>query len=519
MKLQQLVLTSRSITMEFENRDIFKMKNTYSVTLNGEKVITNINKNVFSIFNLVPNTNYELQILFDNGLAITEAFITKDEWVRLNVKKFGAAGDGITDDTKFIQAAILACPDNSTVFFPKGIYYTSPLFLKSNINIEFEEGATLLGHIDRNEYPILPGYTIANNERDEYLLGTWEGNPLDMFASLITGINVENVNIVGKGILDGNAQNSDWWQYPKVKNKAYRPRMVFLKNCRNIVFQGQTIMNSPCWTVHPYLSRNLKFIDLKVENIKDSPNTDGIDPESCSDVDIIGVEFSVGDDCIAIKSGKLYMGMKYQIPSQNFNIRNCLMQFGHGAVVLGSEMSGGIRNIEVKQCIFKETDRGLRIKTRRGRGKYAVIENVKFRNIYMEKVLTPFVINMFYFCDPDGKSEYVWSRDKLKVDEWTPYLGEFKFKDILCVDSEVAGGHFSGLPEQPIEKIEFENVSIHFSQNSSYGKPAMMSNIEPVSRLGFYFENVNKVVLNNTELMNYEGSKIIKQNVKKIIES
>ena len=135
-------------------------------------------------------------------------------------------------------------------------------------------------------------------------------------------------------------------------------------------------MNSPAWTIHPYFSKNVRFLDLYIKNHKYSHNTDGCDPESCDGVDIIGVRFSVGDDCIAIKAGKIYMGMKYQTPCKNLTIRNCYMKDGHGGVVLGSEMSGGIKDLTVERCIFEGTDRGLRIKTRRGRGKYAIIDGV-----------------------------------------------------------------------------------------------------------------------------------------------
>src|SRR5699024_10394172 len=165
----------------------------------------------------------------------------------------------------------------------------------------------------------------------------------------------------------------------KTKKAAWRPRTVFLINCDNVLIQGLSIKNSPSWTVHPYFSKNLKFIDLKIENPKDSPNTDGLNPESCENVEIIGVDFSVGDDCIAIKSGKLYMGRKRKTPSKNIIIRNCYMHDGHGAVVIGSEMSGGVHEVKVEACIFEKTDRGLRIKTRRGRGEQGRIDQITFK--------------------------------------------------------------------------------------------------------------------------------------------
>ncbi|GAU75738.1 glycoside hydrolase family 28 protein [Fusibacter sp. 3D3] len=515
MNINPLLITSRSITLEIENESSYYSEGRYDVFVNGQKRIENENKNVISLFNLEPNALYDIEIVFVGQKSEKVKVKTLEEWIRLNVKKFGAKGDGIADDTAKIQAAILAAPEGATLLIPKGTYLTRPLFLKSHMTLELSKGATLKLSTDRKSFPILPGYSLANNEVDEYLLGTWEGNPLDMFASLITGIGVENVRIIGEGTLDGDAQNGPWWGEPRTKpDGAFRPRMVFLKGCKNITLQGITVQNSPCWTIHPYLSEDLKFIDLKVRNPKDSANTDGIDPESCNRVDIIGVDFSVGDDCIAIKSGKLYMGMRYQKPSENFNIRNCIMKHGHGAVVIGSEMSGGVKNINVEKCVFQETDRGLRIKTRRGRGKYAVIENINFDRIVMERVLTPFVINMFYFCDPDGKSEYVYSRAIHPVDDWTPSLGAFKFKNIICRDSEVAAGYFTGLPEMPIRSIEFENIVVDFKEEAQRGRPAMMDYIDAVSKLGFYFMNVDEVIMNNVKLENHVGEPVILESVK-----
>ncbi len=497
MKLEVIFKSTRSFTIELKNNDIYTTS-PYNVYLNDELVIENNDKNVFSLFKLDQDTKYTIKVEQGKNVESIEVSTLKES-VTLNVKNFGAKGDGKTIDTNFIQATILACPDNGRVYFPDGEYYTGPLFLRSNITIELAKNARLIGDIDRNHYPILPGVTFTSDELDEYNLGSWEGNPLDCFASIITGINVENVSIIGEGIIDGNANNADWWVDVRTKRIAWRPRGVFLNHCKNVTLQGVTVTNTPSWNLHPYFSEDLKFIDLKLVNPKNSPNTDGCDPESCKNVDIIGVNFSVGDDCIAIKSGKIYMGRKYKKPSEYFNIRNCSMNFGHGAIVLGSEMSGGIKNITVSQCLFNQTDRGLRIKTRRGRGKDAVIDGIVFENIQMDDVLTPLVINMFYFCDPDGHTEYVYSKEKLPVDERTPYLGEFEFKNIDCKNVNVAAGTFYGLPEQPIKSINIENVNFHYSANPKEGVPAMMDGLNPMKGKGLIFSYVDKVSVKNVK--------------------
>ena len=175
------------------------------------------------------------------------------------------------------------------------------------------------------------------------------------------------------------------------------------------------------------------------------------------------------------------------------------MNFGHGAIVLGSEMSGGIKNITVSKCLFNQTDRGLRIKTRRGRGKDAIIDGIVFENIQMDDVLTPLVINMFYFCDPDGHTEYVYTKEKLPVDERTPYLGRFEFKNIDCKNVNVAAGTFYGLPEQPIKSINIENVNFHYSKNPKEGIPAMMDFLSPMKGKGLIFSYVDEVTIKNVK--------------------
>ncbi len=499
MKFNVIYVSSHCITLEIENNNPFYSEKAYNVLVNDVVYSKDINTNVTSIFNLDSDTEYKISV--DDGSSIESVVInTSHEYVSLNVRRFGAKGDGVSDDTNFIQATINSCPKDGRVYIPEGTYLVRPIFLKSNITIELAKGARLLGDTDRRNYPILPGVVSTTDELDEYNLGTWEGNPLDCFASIITGIEVENVNIIGEGTIDGNAANSDWWKDPKAKNIAWRPRGMFLVRCKNINVCGVTVTNTPSWNLHPYFSDNIRFINLNIVNPADSPNTDGCDPESCNNVDIIGINFSVGDDCIAVKSGKIYMGRKYKKPSSNFTIRNCAMNFGHGAIVLGSEMAGGIKDFVISKCFFNHTDRGLRIKSRRGRGKDAIIDGITFDNIKMDSVLTPLVINMYYYCDPDGKTEYVWSKEKLPVDDRTPYLGHFTFKNMECTNINVAAGTFYGLPEMPIESVELENIKFSYDPNAKPGVAAMMTGCEPMVNRGLIFFNVKNVKMHNVVL-------------------
>lgn len=517
MEFKLLMVTARTAVIELLNEGYYNTKEEYEIYVNGE-LFTKSNKVVQSLNDLKPETEYLIYVTKtdQNGNTYQSQeipFKTSYEFVTLNVRDFGAKGDGINDDTTFIQCAINACPRESRILIPEGVYKITSLFLKSDIRIELAKGAVLSAITDRTKFPILPGRIESYDEREEYNLGTWEGNPLDCFSGIITGIHVQNVLIYGQGTIDGCASAENWWENPKVRRIAWRPRLIFLNHCNHVTIQGITVQNSPCWNIHPYFSENLWFYDLTILNPKDSPNTDGLDPESCKNVEIIGVYFSLGDDCIAIKSGKIYMGAKYKKPSENITIRQCCMRDGHGSITIGSEMAGGVKNLVVRECLFLHTDRGLRIKTRRGRGKDAIIDGILFENIRMDHVMTPVVINCYYFCDPDGHSEYVQSKEYYPVDERTPYVGELTFRNLECTNCHAAAAYMYGLPEQKIKKVTFEQVNISYADDPIAGAPAMMDGAEKTTLLGLYANNLEELVLNQVTITGNRDEAFILQNV------
>lgn len=511
MEIKVIWKTARCAVVEIADGGIYETKEEYTIQIN-HRLYGKTKKVITSLYGLKPDTEYEVCV---EGEKESEkiSFCTEHEFVTLNVKDFGAKGDGKQDDTTFIQAAIMSCPPQSRILIPKGIYKIRSLFLKDDVRIELAEGAVLSAYTDRTLFPILQDVIQSYDEKEEYNLGTWEGNPLPMFAGIVTGIGVKNVEIYGQGMIEGNAgkEEGNWWYQPKIMNIAFRPRMLYLNHCEHVTVQGIQVQNSPSWNIHPYFSDHLKFLDLTILNPKNSPNTDGLDPESCRDVELAGIYFSLGDDCVAVKSGKIYMGAKYKKPSEDILIHQCCMRDGHGSITIGSEMAGGVKRLTVKDCLFLHTDRGLRIKTRRGRGKDAIIEDIVFENIHMDHVMTPFVINSFYYCDPDGHTEYVRSREVLPVDERTPDIRTLKFKDIDAENCHVAAAYMCGLPEQKIRKVEMENVRVSYAEQPTAGVPAMMEGAEEVTKMGIYAYNVEELVLRNVKIEGQDGEELIAQ--------
>ena len=508
---------SSSACFLLEGDTPYYAKSGYTVFVNGEERFRR-DTNVFSLFGLTPDTEYTVAIRFDG--SSTEEIVklkTPSESCCVNVRDFGAVGDGVHEDTAAIQAAISFLPEDGRLWFPAGTYLTLPLCLKSNITLDLDEGATILGSPDRARYPIIPS-VVEDPETGRPILQTgFEGQELNSYQSLIHASYAEGISIVGRGTIDGNGQNGGWWKdfqsFP-----ASRPRVIFLNHTEGVTLHGVTIKNGPSWHIHPFYSENFLMADCFVTAPKDSPNTDGIDPESCDQVGIIGCRFSVGDDCIAVKAGKIDMARKYQRPANRHNISNCLMEFGHGAVTLGSELSAGIHDLSVTNCWFHATDRGLRIKTRRGRGKDSIIDHVLFDNIRMDKVLTPIVINMWYnCCDPDRYEEYVWSREHLPVDDRTPHLGSFAFRDMECTGAEVAACYIDGLPESPIDEVTLENISVSFAEDAKPGMPSMKNQNQEQCRLGLYLDNVKTIRVKHVRLHGVEGKALVADHYEDIV--
>ena len=372
-----------------------------------------------------------------------------------NVCDYGAVADGKTLSTAAIQRTIDACAASGggKVIIPPGAYLSGPIFLKSHLQLEIMAGATLLADTNISAYPGIDG--------------RWEGIERRVYASLITGHNLENVSITGRGRLDG--QGEVWWRAhhetaalrkiaglkgrepenpPGAPLKWPRPRVINLYDCSNVLIRDLTIVNSPSWTIHPVYCENVTVENITIMQPYDSPNTDGINPESCRNVRILNCFVDCGDDCITIKSGYNQDGRRVNRPCEGIVIANCTFAHGRSAIGIGSETSGGVRDVVISNCVFRGTLRGLRVKSARGRGN--VVENIRAINIVMDQVGTGISLDMFY-----GEKD-----DSLRpVDETTPHFRDIHYSHITGRGLQRAG-EILGLPEAPMTGVTLSDIDL-----------------------------------------------------------
>ena len=330
----------------------------------------------------------------------------------------------------------------------------------------------------------------------------WEGYEQPCHRPLIYAKNEENVALTGLGTLEG--QGRKWWTAFRAKTlDAARPCAVCFEDCTRVRMSDFLVKNSPSWTIHPVRCENVTISNLTIVNPFDSPNTDGIDPESCRNVRITGCHIDVGDDCIAVKAGT--EDAEKGIPCENIAITGCTMVHGHGGVVLGSEMSGGIRRVSITGCVFDGTDRGIRIKSRRGRG--GTVEDVSVTGIVMNDVLCPLVINLMYFCGKDGKLPIVSDPNAQPVTEATPHVRRIRMADIVVTGARSAAACLYGLPEAPLEDISIVNTQIHLVEDEP-NFPVMNAVQKPVTLAGLTAEHVRGLHLSDLRIVGARGEEI-----------
>jgi len=404
----------------------------------------------------------------------------------MNIRDYYEHSCGGRDWTQAFARAIEDMrPLGGVLNVPAGEYPTGSIRLFDNMTLNVESGAVLRFHRDENAFPLI--------ELE------FEGNSGRMHQPCIYAEGAKNVAVTGFGTIDG--QGDYWWKRHLARENMHpRPYLVCFNECEHVVLENLTLTNSPVWTVHPLRCRNVTVRGLNIKNPADSPNTDGINPDACQDVRISDCTIDVGDDCIAIKSGTEHtMGRR---PSERIIITNCHFLHGHGGVVLGSEMSGDIRNVVVSSCVFYETDRGIRLKTRRGRG--GTVEGIQLTNLVMEKVMCPFVFNMYYFCGRDGKMKRVWDKAPYPVDEGTPCLRDVSISNVRARKCTACAGFFYGLAEMPVDMISMQDVVVEMA-DGPVDTPAMMDGCPRMQRAGFFLRNAVNVDLRGVKVRGVDG--------------
>ncbi|MBT29777.1 MAG: glycoside hydrolase [Thalassobius sp.] len=456
----------------------------------------------------------------------------------VSITDFDAVPDGVTLNSAAFSKAIdaLSAKGGGHLNVPSGIWLTGPITLKSNIDLHLESGALIYFSGDKDLYPIV---------------GTsYEGLDTYRCISPINANGVENISITGSGIINGNGEkwravkkdkltehqwkeliasggvldndNRQWFPSESYKKGHYyfksvaevanvkdpkdltpykdflRPVMVSIRNSKNILLDGPIFQNSPAWNIHPLVCENIVIRNLTVRNPWYAQNGDGLDLESCKNAWVENNSFDVGDDAICIKSGKDEDGRKRGVPTENVIVRNNVVYHGHGGFVVGSEMSGGVKNMHVSNCTFIGTDVGLRFKSTRGRG--GVVENIYISDIDMINIPTePIRFNLFYGGKAPKLVNGTYAADNAEpvpVTEETPSFKEIYIKNVRAINAGSAF-YFQGLPEMNIKGVYLENVYLQAK------KGAVMIDTDNIN-----FKNVKIEVDNDDALTIYNGKNI-----------
>ncbi|WP_372636305.1 glycoside hydrolase family 28 protein [Cohnella sp.] len=446
-----------------------------------------------------------------------------------SIVDFGAVGDGAVDCTSAFAQAIESCSvaGGGTVLVPAGTYLTGPIRLASHMTLYVEAGA-IIRFIDQFD-------------RYEPVQTRWSGYECYGYQPLLFGSGLERISIKGEGVIDG--QGAAWWQaYRELRyegrlpvtsvresllelnwelkgrtrsniveweSQFLRPPLLQLIDCRAVVIEGVTLRNSPFWNTHLVYCDHVNLRGLTIENPSDTPNGDGLDLDSCSNVRVSDCHFDVGDDCLCLKSGIDEDGRRVGKPTENITVTNCTMLRGHGGIVFGSETAGGIRRVTVTNCVFIGTDRGIRIKTNRARG--GGVEDVLISNIYMKDVLCPIAINAFYRHGVDESNPLMSSPEAIPVTDATPVIRGIHISDVTARGALGAAAFLFGLPEQPIEDVSLRHITIEMTKDphEQGGEPDMVKEKLVMAGDGLYGKYVNGLALHQVRIETRQGPAVV----------
>ena len=428
-------LTENEVTLLWDKQD---NDVAYEILLNN-KLIASTDKTNYTIANLLPNTSYSVSLRLsknhENNFILK--FTTPSKSRIYNILDFGAKADSSTINTKSIQSAIDACSAGGTVLIPKGIFVSGALFLKSNMTLLIEEGAVLKGSSNEKDY--LP-----------MILNRFEGWELKTYASLLNAgtlnsngtYNVTNLRITGGGTIAGGGKKLGDAMIAANGIRS-RGRLICLMNCRNTSISNLTLTEPPSWTLHYIYSNNISCYNLHIQTFG-IRNGDGIDPDSSTDSYIFNCTFDTGDDCIAIKSGKNPEGYFIAKPTTNVRITSCNFKRGHG-ISIGSEMSGGVKNVLVQDCKAGALINGMQIKGTKERGGY--VKNVTVTDCELMKITVFSALN--YNNDGEAAPEI-------------PTFDNFVFKNINLSQASVKDAviNINGFKDElhKLKNVNFENI-------------------------------------------------------------
>lgn len=402
-----------------------------------------------------------------------------------NIRDFGAKGDGKTFDTDAIQKALGECAKagGGTVLFPPGTYLSKPLALGNHTTLVLEEGATLLASPDHNHFMKTPG---------DWLKAAGGSD----FIPLLSGKDLTGITVTGKGVIDGNGVV--WWdEAEKARQRVSgytlpRPNLFTLQRCQKVILSGVTLRNSPKFHFVPTECEEVLVEGVTILAPENSANTDGIDPSNCRNVTVTRCVIDVGDDNIAIKSGKKVEGR--ESGCENITVIDCTFKHGHG-MSIGSETVGGVRNVLVKNCTFENTENGLRIKSRRGRG--GVVERVTYTDCRLVNC-RPAISIMCYYQD-SAHGNFPTDDEPQPVKETTPVFRDIVVRNVVGNSIREVGA-IVGLPESLVQRVTLENVTLDGAEglsiaNARYitlkgvrigvktGKPFLLHNAKDITGL------------------------------------
>jgi polygalacturonase len=401
-----------------------------------------------------------------------------------NVRQFGAVGDGKTLDTAAIQKALDECgKSGGVVRFGPGTYLSKPIFLHSKTTLQLDAGATLQGTDEPEDY--------KNPEKKNAALSA------SSFFALINGKDLTDVTIAGPGTIDG--AGARWWvpaEAARRKTPGFttpRPRLILITRCKNLRVQDITLQNSPSFHLVPTECEDVVITNVTIKAPSHSPNTDAIDPSLCRNVLITGCHIDVGDDNIAIKSGRVVPGREFAC--ENITVTDCVFLHGHG-MSIGSETAGGVRNVTVRNCTFEGTENGIRIKSQSGKG--GLVENILFTDITMKDVDPAITFTCYYMFN--SAKDPVQPAAPVANQPQSPSPGDRLpvYRNIhinnLTASCERSAGVILGMPDSLISDVVLENVRISSATT------------------GLTIHNARGIQLKNVQITPHEGPPLVLDN-------